>query len=170
MNVRSLLLMGICLMAVTDVARAEGGCPHGQTPKLYGDVWGCAPGGNDAPTQGQPVAPPTPTGYWETTWGAFAANGLKGILGTVVGKTSKGEAERGAMDQCRANGGGDGCKVSLAYFNQCAALVTGNREFLVQGAETEQLASSLGMQKCNISDENCRVHHSECTKPIFHPY
>ncbi len=42
MKAKVLLMMG--LLALSGMAYAEGGCPQGQTPRLYGDVWGCAPG------------------------------------------------------------------------------------------------------------------------------
>jgi hypothetical protein len=50
--------------------------------------------------------PPQPTGYWETTWGAIAPSPVGGVLGTAVGAHSKEEAERLALEDCKAKRGG----------------------------------------------------------------
>ncbi|WP_226470233.1 DUF4189 domain-containing protein [Luteimonas panaciterrae] len=167
MKAKVLLMMG--LLALSGMAYAEGGCPQGQTPRLYGDVWGCAPGGTDAPIQETQVAP-QPTGEWKTTWGAIGGNALKGILGAAVGLPSEKEAVQAALADCRAKGGGAGCKLDISYYNQCAVLVTGNKVYNTASAATVEEASQIGINKCAKEDANCRVFYSACSKPEFVNY
>lgn len=122
------------------------------------------------PTQPpQQQLPPQPTGYWEKTWGAIAPSPVGGVLGTAVGASSKEEAERLALADCQAKGGGS-CQVDLVYHNQCAAMVVGDKRLRLQGAESVEAASELAMSRCEESDTNCKVYYSACTKPIFHKF
>ncbi|QDH71348.1 DUF4189 domain-containing protein [Lysobacter alkalisoli] len=57
-------------------------------------------------SQQQMQQPPQPTGYWETTWGAIAPSPVGGVVGAAVGAKSKKEAERLALKDCEAKGGG----------------------------------------------------------------
>ena len=119
----------------------------------------------------QPVAQPQtpqPTGYWEKTWGAIAADGLKGILGTSVGVASQNEAESNALAECRSKGGGK-CEV-FAYHNQCAALIAGDTHNVLLSAGNIESASKVGLNRCQKKDTGCRVYYSACTEPIFHRY
>lgn len=108
-----------------------------------------------------------PIGYWQKTWGAIATDGARGLLGVVVGADSEVEAKRLALRDCEAKGGD--CKVEIAYFNQCAALVTGDKLFNVSNAHSIARASELGLELCREEkDTNCRVYYSACSEPIFH--
>lgn len=167
MKIRILVAVG--LLALGGVAHAEGGCPQGQTPRLYGDVWGCAPGGTDAPIQEQQPAAPQPTGEWKTMWGSIATDGPKGILGSASNMANEHLAESTALAECRKKGGNP-CKVETTYSNQCSALVTGDKVFVVRLGSSEQDAANLGMQKCASEDTNCRVYFSSCSKPQFMKY
>jgi Domain of unknown function (DUF4189) len=111
---------------------------------------------------GQPSSQTATRVAWEDRWGAFAADGPSGILGTAKGMTSKREAEKAALSQCK-NRGGRACEVDLAFHNQCAVLVTGDNGYIVQGAPTVEQASQIGMQKCTALGSNCRVYHFECS-------
>ncbi|WP_392389941.1 DUF4189 domain-containing protein [Acinetobacter courvalinii] len=42
---------------------------------------------------------------------------------------SKRQAEKAALTECRAKGGKK-CEVDLAYYNQCAVMVTGDNSYL----------------------------------------
>lgn len=114
----------------------------------------------------QQQAPQQPTGEWRTTWGAIATDNVKGVLGSVVERASKNDASNAALAECRSKGGAD-CKVDLAYFNQCAAVVVGAKEYRLYGAATVDEAAQRGLNVCNKSDSNCRVYFTECSKPIF---
>lgn len=117
--------------------------------------------------QSQP--PPQPTGYWEKTWGAIAPSPVGGVLGTALGASSKEEAERLALEDCKAKGGG-ACKVDIAYHNQCAVMVLGDEVFNTAHAASIEEAANIGMQQCQRESGNCRVYYSACTEPIFHRY
>ncbi|CAM4122509.1 DUF4189 domain-containing protein [Bordetella muralis] len=163
------LLIAIGLYLLSGLAFAEGGCPQGQTPKQYGGVWGCAPGGTDAPVQQQEAAPPQPTGYWVTKWGAIGGDAAKGILGVSTGMPNEKAAIQAALADCRSKGGG-GCKLDISYYNQCAVLVTGNKLYNTSSAETIEAATAKSMATCRAADVNCRVYYSGCSMPEFVAY
>lgn len=114
-------------------------------------------------------APSQPTGYWEKTWGAIAPSPAGGVLGIAVGAGSKEEAERIALADCKTKGGG-ACKVDIAYHNQCAVMILGDKFISTFGNATVEEASERGLAHCRKNDTNCRVYYSACTKPIFHQY
>ncbi len=99
---------------------------------------------------------------WADRWGAIATDGPSASLGTAVGMSSKRKAEKIALTQCRAKGGAN-CKVDLAYYNQCAVLVSGDSKYLIQGAATIDEASEIAVRRCNAEDVNCRVHYDDCS-------
>ena len=114
--------------------------------------------------------PPQPTGYWEKTWGAIAPSPVGGVLGTALGASSKEEAERLALADCKAKGGG-ACEVEIAYHNQCAVMVTGQVNYRFASAGSISEASQLGIKLCEErGDNNCMVYYSACTEPTFHHY
>jgi hypothetical protein len=134
---------------------------------------GEAPGSNGvAPTplcdwvtgnQSQGSQPPPPK--WSTRWGAIATDGPKGSLGTANGQSSKESAELIAMADCRAKGGTQ-CKVDVAYYNQCAAVVVGNGGYNTPSAATADKAVEIGMKTCSDSTTNCHAYYTACSLPI----
>lgn len=170
MKLRVLLMIG--LSGFGGSVYAEGGsCPRGYYPVGGQGTQGCAPISNYNSTGQQPQQqlPPQPTGYWEKTWGALVSSETGGALGTSLGASTKSEAERLALADCKAKGGG-GCRVDLTYHNQCAAMVIGDRTYRMYGAATIKEAVSIGMKECESKQSNCRVYYSACTEPIFHQY
>ncbi len=116
-----------------------------------------------------PQSAPLPTGFWKETWGAIAANGAKGFLGTAVGASSEKEAKHLALLECNQQGAG--CQVEMAYYNQCAALVTGDKWFTTARAKSIERASELGIAQCEkAKDSNCHVYYSACTDPVYHKF
>lgn len=114
-------------------------------------------------------APPQPTGYWVKTWGAIAPSPKGGILGTAVGADSKAEAERLALADCKKKGGTE-CEVDLAYHNQCAVMILGQKFINTFSNATIKEASERGLKHCQSNDTNCRVYYSACTEPYFVEY
>lgn len=163
------LFLLLIAMVASGVAFAEGGCPQGQTPRLYGAVWGCAPGGTDAPAQAEQPAPPRPTGEWKEAWGAFAADNVTGTLGTAVDRPNRAAAEQAAVNDCHAKGGKT-CRIELWYANACAVMVLGAKKYYMRSAPSVEEGSRAGMAQCNASDSNCRLYHSACSQPKFIPY
>ena len=86
-----------------------------------------------------------------------------------MGALSKEEAERLALADCKAKGGG-ACEVEIAFHNQCGAMVLGNSELFTASAGTTLDAEDVGIKYCRKHDSNCRVYYSACTEPIFHQY
>ncbi|MCF7221663.1 DUF4189 domain-containing protein [Marilutibacter chinensis] len=117
-----------------------------------------------------PPPPPQPTGWWETTWGALAPSPVGGVLGAAVGASSKEEAERLAIADCEAKGGGACRSKPFAFDNQCAAMILGENEFTLSNAETEDEAIDQGMSDCRKDSEECELYYSACSKPVFHRY
>lgn len=156
----------LVVVAFSGLAFAEGGCPTGYTPmpQQYQDPASgtlqmrttCVPGASAAVSA-------APSVRWIDRWGAVATDGPKGILGIANGATSERSAVKSAMKDCKEKGGN--CRLQLAYRNQCAVLVSGDRQFLVQGAENIEIATNVALKKCATDDVNCRVHYSGCSYP-----
>lgn len=98
----------LLLLVISNVALAEGRCPPGKYPVGGQGVGGCAPipGGQ---TGGESNGP-TPTGKWETRWGALAQDadhqvGQNLAIGVAEVKKSKREARSLALSECQRMGG-----------------------------------------------------------------
>ena len=148
------------LLGASGVAHAEGGtCPSGYYPVNSPGVMGCAPIPNSGGDAAQRAAP---RAAWVDRWGAIATDGPSAILGSSAGMRNKRQAEKAALAQCRGKGGAK-CEIDLAFFNQCAVLVTGDSRYLTQGAATIEEATRIGVERCNKTDVNCRVYYSDCS-------
>ena len=83
-----------CLLAFATSntpASAQMACPQGVTPGSSQ----CLPTGGAQQSQ-----PPVPKPRWRLTWGAIAMSSRTGEVGTSVGRFSKREATREAMEKC----------------------------------------------------------------------
>lgn len=138
-------LLSLC-GSLSATALAQTACPQGVTPgssQCLPTVLGAA----------QASSPPHPR--WKTTWGAIAMSSETGEVGTSVGRFSKREARREAMDKCERLGGTQ-CQLAIAYENQCAVVAwaseagtpTGGAA-LVQGAATIAEATKLAIPACS---------------------
>lgn len=144
-----------------NTAFAEGGtCPPGYYPVNSPGVMGCAPM-PDGTAQSVDTGP-----SWMTTWGAIATDNTVAVIGSVVGRRSKREAEKSAIERCRANGGTKKCKISLAYYNQCGVMAIGDSFAVTHGAGTAEEASKVALDRCSRETPNCRVVLSECSYPV----
>lgn len=101
---------------------------------------------------------------WETRWGAFATDNTTASLGVVTNLPSKSKAKKAAVAACKENGG-KSCKFQLAFYNQCAAMVVGDKVMLFKGAATEEEAVSLTMGECQAQSSNCKVYQTACSPP-----
>lgn len=84
-------------------------------------------------------------------------------MGIADGQASKQEAEDAAIENCRSQGG-QGCSVSLAYKNQCAAVAWGEATVITAGGPTIESASDLAMQKCRSKDKDCQIYYTNCVQ------
>lgn len=155
MKMRFFLLLG-CLVLGQATAQEllcpETGIPMSRDP-------GCMTPNYNNP---QPV-PQAPAGEWQTRWGAIGGNAPKGILGVSTGMPTEQAAIQAALADCRARGGGSGCKSDLTYYNQCAVLVTGDKLYNTSSAATIEEAAARGIATCQKTDKNCRVYYSGCS-------
>jgi hypothetical protein len=135
---------------------------------------GEAPGGNgvaptplcdwvnsNQPQRSQPLPPPP---QWATRWGAMATDGPGGHLGSVVGLSSKADAQRAAIADCQAKGGTH-CAIEVAYDNECAAMVLGDNLHNITADVTLDRAIQSSMKSCSASDTNCHVYYTACSLP-----
>lgn len=124
----------------------------------------------------QEISPPrpVPTGRWIKTWGAIASSPSSGG-GSSVGKFSKAEAEREALEHCSEQGVSD-CKVALTYRNQCVAFafpLSGKGSNSINTGKTIEIASRDAKDKCESgagSDAKCQIIYSACSEPFFERY
>ncbi|MCU1127950.1 DUF4189 domain-containing protein [Stenotrophomonas maltophilia] len=163
------LLVILCLLGIQSV-HAEGRCPPGQYPIGGQGAGGCAPIPGGASGEG---ASPRPTGRWLKTWGAIAT-AASGEAGASTGQRTRSAAEKEAVAQC-SRGGADNCRVTMAYKNQCVALITPSSVdkggSVTWRAETEALASKLAMDECTErGSRGCKVFYSACSTPMFEAY
>ena len=150
-------LVGMALLFAAP-SRAEGGCPDGYFPIGGGNGgWqGCAPmgGGRDE----------DPGPQWKSRWGAIATG--KGAFGAVENATSKGTAERIAMQRCRASTPGAQCKIKGSYHDQCVALSWGDSGALAFRSPDQADAERMAVASCSKYTTDCQLYYSACSLPV----
>ncbi len=155
------LLLGLIIF---DAAHAQQ--PGVDCAPVQGQGWqGCAPLNNGSTQQAPQQQPSQPPPRWMDQWGAIATDEPKGILGAATGLSSKLEAQQSALADCAGKGGAP-CKLEIAYNNQCAALVVGDKVYNTSSAATIQQASQSGMDRCSKVSTNCHVYYSACSMPV----
>lgn len=155
MKRRCLVFISLCGMSVTAFAQ---GCPYG-IPSAGNP--GCVPPDQSYQSIKEiPVRGPE----WQKTWGAIAF-GKTSIVGTSTGLKSKHKAEKEALNQCRAKGGNE-CRISLSYQNQCAVIAWGESSASTQSAESIETASTLAIKSCGKSTADCQIFYSNCSDPV----
>ena len=154
------------LLSASGVAYAEHGCQNGFIPVNQGNGQTCVADYNLPYWKNQSTATPAQMSpRWQTTWGAFATDASSAVLGASVGMANKRKAEKSALARCREKGGKN-CEVDVAFYNQCAVLVTGDSVYNTSRAATIDEASRLGIAECEREDVNCRVYYSDCSLPV----
>lgn len=159
------IILAIFVIFSFNSVLAQTRCPPGATP---GSVQ-CQPDQSSSSATPQTVI--RYTGRWDKTWGAIS-DGENGVGGVVTGKLTKDDAENGAIAACISRGG-QGCKATFSYFNQCVAAlgtVKGGGHGFTQSAASEEEAARLGIAACEKRNDGktCQVVYSACTEPIFH--
>lgn len=159
----SLLLCGLLILSILHAQQPGVDCAP-----IQGQGWsGCAPINSSQPsTQGQQTqVPQQPPMLWATRWGAIATDADKAILSGITDRSSKEDAQHAALIDCQDKGGTK-CKVQIAYDNQCAVMILGDKAFNVANAATIAEATKLGTQQCNKESPNCHVYYAACSKPV----
>lgn len=133
------------------------GCPPPNHP-----AWGRAPA--PLPKQIYDVKRKKPH------WAAVAHNPLTSSLG-LGGQgddvNDKQAAEEMALDACRNNGGGDGCKIVITYKNECATVAfgpdsIGKGMLFADRGRSEERATANVLKKCKKSGVSCHPVGSNC--------
>jgi hypothetical protein len=141
---------------------AEEGCPDGYIPVFQGGTQNrtCVVDYNLPYWQEQNQQPTQPVERWEDRWGAIAIDEKNGVAGAVTDSKTKRSAQKEAIAECMKRGG-NGCKVSIAYVNQCAVIIAGDHASNSVHAATVEEASRIGMEACRARNESsCRVYYS----------
>lgn len=153
------LLLGV--LSLSDSAFAQN-CGNG----IPAGAPGCIPPDNPASpyadNYGGTAQPVAPRMIWADRWGAIAFDSTNGGVGTSSGMESKYKAEKAAMAQCRAKGGG-GCWIELAYHNQCAVISWGNGYATTASAATIEEASARAVHTCSQKTDDCKVSYADCS-------
>lgn len=175
------VIVFLMLLLAPGVALAEGRCPPGQYPIGDDRAPGCAPIPG-ASVGGGATGSPTPTGKWETRWGAIAEDtapssaGLPLATGVSKSRKSKRDANSAAMAEC-VRMGGVKCKVRTSYYNQCVALAdpsvkpgsAGSGLSTSFTAVNEDEAKSLALESCekSVGGQRCEIIYSACSMSEF---
>ena len=157
------LMLGLLMLSSTVVHAQQ---PGVDCAPIQGQGWsGCAPiNPSQQPSQG-PTQTPQPPPRWADRWGAIATYDANGSFGAATDMPSKIQAEQAALADCRSKKGST-CKVEIAYYNQCAAMVVGDKMHNAGSAPTVDKVVKLGINVCkNSGDTNCRVYYSACSMP-----
>ncbi|MCC4607138.1 DUF4189 domain-containing protein [Xanthomonas campestris pv. zinniae] len=162
------LLLILILIFTPSLAYAEGNCPPGFYPIGGQGATGCAPtGGNSSGSQA------SPSGQWDTRWGAFAIDREAGIVGTSVNKRTKSDARKDAKDACERQGGKK-CDPYFFYKNQCAAIannVAANKSMFSRAATLPEVEKNA-LETCRLQagGAKCEILYSGCSNSQYRSY
>ena len=155
------VLIAVLLLGLANWAQAQ--CPAGM-PNTPGCIPPDGPGWrHNMPAPADEARPRTPK-QWLSRWGAIAVDDGTNSVGTSTQSTSKQDAEQEAIDRCVDNGGG-GCRVVLAYHDQCGVLAWGYDYYATARAPSVDKASKMAVSECSKSTKDCKVAYSDCALP-----
>lgn len=118
---------------------------------------------------------PRPIGEWVKTWGAIASGTNGSGYGVTKGAFSKKDAEKQAVSQCFA-GGGENCKPTFAYQNQCVAIAQPVDDGGVMDAKASAISTDVATQDairaCGEYNHGmaCKIIYTDCTEQFFKRY
>lgn len=161
------LLIVVFFALMTPRVVAQTACPYGVNPGSSS----CGPGPEIQ--NSVPVPPPQPSGWWESSFGAMAADVPNNAVGTAQAFSSRDEAERAAEAECRSNGG-QACEVVAWAENRCLAMAWPNGKGggvpATASGKTKKEVDRKAMKLCVAHDGKCEVLVSICNEPKFHKY
>jgi Domain of unknown function (DUF4189) len=164
----------LCLIPCSSMVSADNGCVYGESatgPRSQANPLGCVPDPRTLQQpQVQPEQPQAPRGHWETRWGAIALDPMKGKLGAVTNYKSESSATKAAMAECYRQGGGKDCKLSMKYYNQCAAVAWGDKGYASAGRDVFEEANQDALQRCGKITTNCEVVYNACSNAQWISY
>ena len=99
-------------------------------------------------------------------YGSIAFSQLTGgghALGIAWNEQGREAARRSALEECRRQGGGDGCHEAGWFQNGCGAIAIGDGSgYGTGGGETSEAAESDALSNCQTANRDCRVEASRC--------
>lgn len=102
------------------------------------------------------------TGAALADFGAIAFSPQNGAFGYSYGAGTRGQAERIAMSNCRANGAG--CRLLVYFQNACGALAVGNGNgYGFAWAGSRGQAEGRAMRECRNRTSSCRIVAWSCS-------
>ncbi|MCP3044108.1 DUF4189 domain-containing protein [Xanthomonas euvesicatoria] len=159
------ILLSSCLNAY-----AEGNCPPGYYPIGGQGVVGCAPMGGGGQPSGNQLSP---TGQWDTRWGAFAIDREAGIVGTSANRKTKSDARKEAKRACEEQGGKK-CDPYFFYKNQCAAIANSsvaNKSMFSRAENLDEVEkNALAGCSAEAGGAKCVIMYSGCSKSEYRSY
>ncbi|MEW9625586.1 DUF4189 domain-containing protein [Rhodanobacter geophilus] len=138
-------------------------------------VYGSQDGGQCVPADQVPgyqeslqdpqARPPRPQLRWADRWGAIAIDDTSSV-GVSENQTSKSAAIAEALQRCASKSNNQSCKISLAYYNQCAALAWGTKFESTAGALHAEDAQKNALISCSKGASDCKVVYTACALPV----
>jgi len=110
--------------------------------------------------------PRQPRVVWADRWGAIAIDQGTSSVGISENQTSKIGASTEAIQRCASKSNSQHCEISLAYYNQCAALAWGTYSDATAGALHVNEAQKLALQTCAKQAPDCKIVYSACSLPV----
>jgi hypothetical protein len=122
----------------------------------------CIPPGQAEAPVGVSLTAPGP--QWETRWGAIAVDNGVGTYGGIEGFDSKRRAQKAAITECKKYGGKK-CKVSIAYYNQCGVLASGDTYSITARGPDIYETAERAVNTCSKHTQNCKPYYGGCSYP-----
>ncbi|MBD8881533.1 DUF4189 domain-containing protein [Rhodanobacter sp. 7MK24] len=122
------------------------------------------PGYQDS-LQDRQARPQQPQVVWADRWGAIAIDNTSSV-GVSENQASKSAAIAEALQRCASKSTNQSCKVSLAYYNQCAALAWGTKFESTAGALHAEDAQKNALISCSKGASDCKVVYTACAHPV----
>ena len=155
-------LFTFCVLAMFqgEIARAEYGCQSGFVPVYQGNRQVCVADYNLPVWQQKGQQQQQPGEIWEDRYGVVSWSDEKGYL-TIVGMSTKKEAENKALSQCGSN-----CKIVGTFRNSCTAISWGSGKALIRGGGSQQEAEENSISECRKNGSTCEILSSACSLPV----
>ncbi|WP_425606010.1 DUF4189 domain-containing protein [Lysobacter firmicutimachus] len=146
------------------------GGAYAQCPAGIPNTPGCIPPDGPGWRHNMPAQQPAPQTaprpkQWSSRWGAIAVDDSNSSVGTSVQAASKRGAEQEAMAVC-GRAGGNGCRIVLAYQNQCGVLAWGYDYYATARGPSVLEASKIAISECSKSTKDCKISYSDCSLPV----
>jgi hypothetical protein len=115
-----------------------------------------------APSKKSEKAAPEKKGKSEGNYGVIAYSEESDITAWSTNFPSEAEAEKGALNQCKKDGGKK-CKAVLWFADNCGSFAVGDGQgYQSAYADTKEAADADALKGCEKLTDNCTVRESVC--------